>query len=198
MRHSIWIMFLALAACGGSGNGNGGGNNIPPVITAPTCGTTVPTSGSFTLSFRFVDEVEPNGDISTAYPANLATLATPEDRVGVILRGSINDTSDLVDTFSFTSSRTMPFFFKLCRASCNTGSGNDRDGNPDSLDVTIANFSVIDADGNVMMTTNGNNPAANYGGVCVEGGVITYIAVHADNTMGLAQEYRLSAIETLN
>ena len=102
-----------------------------------------------------------------------------------------------VDTFSFTSSRTIPFFFKLCEASCNTGSGNDKDGNPDSLDVTIANFSVLDADGNVMMTTNGNNPTKNYGEVCVEGGVITYIAVRADNTMSSDQEYRLSAFETL-
>ncbi len=191
MRYSIWIIFLALAACGGSGNG------IPPVII-PTCGTTVPTSGAFRISFPFVDEVEPNGDISTAYPVSLGTLAVPEDRVGTIVLGSINDTSDLVDTFSFTSSRTIPFFFKLCEASCNTGSGNDKDGNPDSLDVMLANLSVIDANGNVMMTTNGNNRTENYGEVCVEGGVITYIAVRADNTMSSDQEYRVSAFESFD
>ncbi len=199
MRHSIWIVFLALAACGGSGNGGGGSNAVgiitPPVGT-PSCGATVPTSGTFKMSFPFVNEVEPNDDISTANPANLPTPAVPEDRVGIIVLGSINDTSDLVDTFSFTSSRTKQFFFKLCEASCNTGSGNDKDGNPDGLDVTIANFSVLDADGKVMMTTNGNNPTENHGEVCVEGGVITYIAVHPDNTMNSDQEYRVSAFET--
>jgi hypothetical protein len=186
------IMLFVLAACGGSGSGNGNGGGTNP----STCGTTVPTSGSFRLGFGFVDEVEPNGDISTANPANLATLAVPEDRVGVIVQGDINDVTDLVDTFSFTSSRTIPFFFKLCEGSCNTHGGSDNEGNPDSLDVTIANFSVIDADGKVMLTTFGNNPSANYGEVCVEGGVITYIAVRADNTMSSDQEYRLSAFET--
>jgi hypothetical protein len=126
----------------------------------------------------------------------LGTLAVPEDRVGVVVRGNINDMTDLVDTFSFTSSRTIPFFFKLCEGSCNTHGGSDNEGNSDSLDVTIANFSVIDADGKVMLTTFGNNPSANYGEVCVEGGVITYIAVFADNTMSSDQEYRLSAFET--
>ena len=118
---------LVLSGCGGGGGSNAVGIITPPVGT-PTCGATVPTSGAFKITFPSVNEVEPNDDISTANPVNLPTPAAPEDRVGIIVLGSINDTSDLADTFSFTSSRTKQFFFKFCEASCNTGSGNDKDG----------------------------------------------------------------------
>ena len=121
---------------------------------------------------------------------------TTSDSVGLLINGNVHDTLDHVDTFSFTSSRTIKFFFKLCESSCNSGSGNDKNGNPDSLDISIAYFDVIDAAGNIMMSTQAKSSTENYIEMCVDGGVITYIKVVANDTMNAPQDYKITAFET--
>jgi hypothetical protein len=160
------------------------------------CGPADNTVFSGSIVFPIVSEVEPNDDISLAYGVTIPTPAQAGDRVGILIGGDVIDAIDGVDTFSFTSSRSKQFFFKLCEATCNTGSGNDKNGNPDSLDVSIVYFSVLDAAGNVLMTTQASNSTDNYGELCVDGGVITYIAVSANNTMNALQDYKISAFET--
>jgi hypothetical protein len=191
MRATIFLMCLLFAACSGGSGGKG------PPEGPIACGPADDTVYSGRLSFPIVSEVEPNDDTSMAYGVNMPTPAQPGDRIGVLLGGNVSDVSDAADIFAFTSSRSKQFFFKLCEASCNSGGGNDRNGNPDSLNTSIAYFSVLDAAGNEMMTTQANNPTANYGELCVDGGVITYIAVFANNTMSALQDYTLSAFETL-
>ena len=130
-----------------------------------------------------------------AYGVIIPTLGPTAHSVGLLIGGNIHDTLDRVDVFSFTSSRSIKFFFKLCESSCNSALGNDRDGNPDSLDNAIAYFDVLDAAGNIMMSTQANNSTDNYGEVCVDGGVITYIMVTANNTVTAPQDYRITAFE---
>jgi len=190
MRQSILIMCLLFAACGG-----GGGNNQPPHPVS--CGPADDTAFSGTQGFPIVSEVEPNDDTSMAYGVTIPTPAQSGDRVGILINGNLHDTLDDVDTFSFTSSRSKEFFFKLCESICNSASGNDKDGNPDSLDISIAYFDVLDAAGNIMMSTQGNNSTENYVALCVDGGVITYIMVVANNTMNAPQDYVITAFETL-
>jgi hypothetical protein len=191
MRVTIYLLCLLIAACSGGSGGNG------PPVGPIACGPADDTVFSGSVSFPIPLEVEPNDDISMAYGVNMPTPAQPEDRVGVLIRGDVSDVIDGADIFAFTSSRSKQFFFKLCESICNSGGGNDRNGIPDSLNTSIAYFSVLDAAGNVMMTTQANNPTENYGELCVDGGVITYIAVFANNTMNALQEYSLSAFETI-
>ena len=187
MRQSILFMCSLFAAC------SSGGNDSPPPPPQLCAGTGFVSGGNFSI----VSEVEPNDDISMAYGVTIPTPSSTANSVGIIIRGNVHDTLDRVDTFSFTSSRTIKFFFKLCESTCNVASGNDRDGNPDSLDISIAYFGVLDAAGNIMMSTQANNSTENYLELCVDGGVITYIMVAASNTMNAPQNYSISAFETL-
>ena len=190
MHRFILVMCLLLAACsGGSSSGP-----TPPILPPPLSCTG--TGLVDTTSFSLLSEVEPNDDISMAYGVTIPTPGpTTADSVGIAIGGNIHDTLDPVDTFSFTSSWSIKFFFKLCESTCNYASGNDRNGNPDSLDVSIAYFDVIDAAGNTMMSTQANNSTENYVEMCVDGGVITYIMVIANNTMNASQHYGISAFE---
>jgi hypothetical protein len=187
MKKFTYSLLLILAACGG--DGSGGGGTLPPL----ECDGTGPRSS---IGFPIVTEIEPNNDISTAFGVVVPT-PTASQSVGLLVLGSVHDTNDLVDTISFTSTRTIEYFVKLCEDSCNGGSGNDKDGNPDSLDTSVAYFDVLDASGMVIESTRTNISTENYTELCIEGGVITYIQVIANNTSNAPQDYRISAMETL-
>jgi hypothetical protein len=187
MRQLFLFISMLVAACGGGSNG---GSGPPPPAS---CAGTGPVGN---IAFPLVSEVEPNDDISMAFGVTIPTPGSTADSVGIIISGNVHDTLDRVDTFSFTSSRTIKFFIKLCESFCNIASGNDSNGNPDSLDVSIAYFDVLDADGNIMTSTLANSSTENYAELCVDGGVITYIMVAANNTMNVLQDYRITVFET--
>jgi len=159
------------------------------------CGGHVPNSGSFAVRVRFADEVEPNDDLSTANALYMPVPDAPEDLIGIVVQGSFDDTMDRVDTYSFTRERSRWLFVKLCGLSCVPGSETDSNGNPDSLPVSIAHFNVLNADGELIATTAGHSLTENYGELCIDVGVITYIEVHAYNTLGLVQHYWISVYE---
>jgi hypothetical protein len=173
----------------GCSSGNSDGRPPPPPLVCDGVGA------RDSIQFPIVTEVEPNNDISTAFGVAVPT-PTASQSVGLLILGSVHDTSDPVDTISFTSTRSIKYFVKLCEGSCNGGSGNDKDGNPDSLDTSIAYFDVMDASGMVIGSSLTNVSTENYTELCIEGGVITYIQVIANNTLNAAQDYRVSAMET--
>ena len=178
------IVCLAMSACSG---GSDGGGTLPP----QECDGTGPTSS---IRFPIVTEIEPNNDISTAFGVAIPT-PTADESVGLFVSGGVHDSLDPIDTISFTSSRTIKFFLKLCEDTCNIASGNDMNGNPDSLDTSIAYFDVLDAAGQIMTSTRTNASTENYAELCVEGGVITYIMVNANDTMDAIQDYNITAME---
>ncbi len=181
----LWL-YLPLLGCS---SGNSEGRPPPPPLVCDGVGA------RDSSQFPIVGEVEPNNDISTAFGVAVPT-PTASQSVGLLVLGNVHDTSDLVDTISFTSTRTIKYFVKLCEDSCNIGSGNDKDGNPDSLDISVAYFDVLDASWMVIGSTRTNVSTENYTELCIEGGVITYIQVIANNTLNAAQDYRISAMET--
>lgn len=177
-------------------------NYLHPLVV---CGAADDTVFSGIQVTRLVSEVEPNDDISMAYGVTIPTPTQPGDRVSIHIFGNVNDAADIADTFAFTSSRSKQFFFKLCEApppsplpvpTCNYFPGTG--SNSDSLNVSIAYFSVLDAAGNVLATTQANNSTENYVTTCVDGGVITYISVIANDTMNAPQDYVISASETFS
>jgi len=195
MRCWLSLACVVFASCGGPGGGGNGNKMAGDPSVSSSCGDSRPTTGGFRLSVRSQDEVEPNDDLSTAFAASLPVPAAPEDRVGFVVEGDIHDTTDRDDVIAFTSSRTHWFFIKLCESTCNTDSENDWYGNPDSLIAWVAHFRVLDADGRTIINTQLDNPLENYAEVCVDAGVVTYISIHANNTVNARQPYRMSAIE---
>ncbi len=118
--------------------GSGGSSPItttpPPPPEPPTTPPPPVDSAEFyPLIFELAYDVEPNDSISTASAANLATGQVPEQRVGFIVYGAINNLTDGVDTYAFTAARSRTFVFALAR----------RDPNG-ILDIVIAYFSVLD------------------------------------------------------
>lgn len=195
MRHLLCLACLAFAACSGGGQGCGGAGIAS---ASPGCSGGSPTSNAFKLSVHRGVEIEPNDDIATANAVYMPTPAAPEDIAGFVIGGTVHDTRDSTDIFSFTSLRARRIFFKLCESSCDTRFETDKDGNPDSLLVWAAYFDVLDADGRIIATTLGGNPIENYGDLYIDAGVIIYIAVHANDTFHVDQPYQISAFEMAN
>ncbi len=187
-RKQIVVLFLYLLLLGCSG-GDGNGNPPPPPLS---CDGTGPSGPSQIAIFT---EVEPNNDLASAFGVAIPT-PTADRGVGLLVGGTVHESADRIDVISFTSTRTIRFFVKLCEDSCNIGFGNDQNGNPDSLDTSIAYFDVMDASGMVIGSSLTNVSTENYTELCIEGGVITYIQVIANNTLNAAQDYRVSAMET--
>lgn len=168
--------------------------NPPPPPPPPTgCTGVGPVA---TLTLPIVQEVEPNDDTATAFPVPVPT--PPADgSVGLHVNGSVHDAQDPVDTISFTAPRTARYFFKLCGAACNIASGNNSNGDPDSLNTGIAHIDVLDAGGLTIGSTMMNTATENHMELCVGAGVITYIVVRATDTMNAVQGYQVTAIEDL-
>jgi hypothetical protein len=182
----ILVLCLCLSMLGcSSGSSNGG----PP---PPNCEG---VGARNVIVFPIVSEIEPNNDISNAFGVTVPT-PTASQSVGLLVLGSVHDSLDPIDTIAFTSTRTIKYFIKLCEDSCNGASGNDKDGNPDSLDTSIAYFDVLDATGMIMGSSSTNISTENYTELCIEGGVISYIQILARNTLNAAQDYKITAMET--
>jgi hypothetical protein len=192
---SIFVLslYLSLAACSG---GNEGGNARPPPPRPPPPPTCDGVGLVSSTRFPIVTEIEPNNDLSTAFGVSIPTPA-PDQSVGLLVGGSVYDSLDQVDTISFTSTRTIEFIVKLCEDICNSAAPNDKDGNPDSLDLSIAYFDVLDAAGSVVGSSRNNASTENYAGLRIEGGVITYVQVFARDTLSATQKYKLTAFKAL-
>jgi hypothetical protein len=176
----------------GCSGGSGDLDRLPPELPPPpACEGTGPVSSS---RFPIVTEVEPNIDLATAFGVVVPT-PTASQSVGLLVLGAVHDSLDQVDTISFTSTRTIEYFVKLCEDSCNSGGPNNKDGNPDSMDTAIAYFDVLNAAGSVIGSTRTNLATENYARLCVAGGVITYLQIVARDTMNAVQEYKITAME---
>jgi hypothetical protein len=184
----ILVLCLCLSMLGCSSGSSNGGPPPPP----PNCEG---VGARDSIRFPIVTEIEPNNDISNAFGVTVPT-PTASESVGLLVLGSVHDSLDPIDTIAFTSTRTIKYFIKLCEDSCNGGSGNDKDSNPDSLDTSIAYFDVLDATGMIMGSSSTNISAENYTELCIEGGVISYIQILARNTLNAAQDYKITAMET--
>ena len=176
----------------GCSSGSGNGNPPPPPPPPPlACEGTGAVSSS---RFPIVAEVEPNNDLASAFGV-VVPAPTASQSVGLLVLVNVNDSLDPVDTISFTSTRTIEYFVKLCEDRCNSAAPLNRDGNPDSLDTSIAYFDVLDSVGSVIGSTRTNAATDNYVGLCIPGGVITYLQIIARDTMSAPQDYKITAME---
>jgi hypothetical protein len=115
--------------------------------------------------------------------------AAPEQRVGFLVSGTINDSLDLIDTFSFTSSESRTLRVQLCVAGNICGATY-------RLGVATAFIEVRDQFGTMLWTTEDNQAVGNVLTIGADSGVLYCIAVVAENTSGNDMGYFLNVVET--
>ena len=164
---------LVLSACGG-----GGGKPGPPVGPGPIIGN---------LELNVVPEVEPNDDTSTATPLQVPNSPGRTNVAAGV--GDIHDTTDLIDTYSFTVNHSRRHTFQLCPNDCFVGSQNGNIG------LTVANFDVLDASGNVLFSTARDSTTGNLAELAMDAGVLYYVMVIAGNTANLELDYSINIID---
>jgi hypothetical protein len=162
-------------------------DNPPPVEPPPD---TEPEPNPDTWSLTYIVDLEPNDTLDTAQPATIATRTPQDEYVGFIVRGTVNGQSDVTDAFIFTASVSRDYRFNLCQENGCAQSGD--------IDVNKAFYRVLDQDGTVLLTTQGDELSRNATHMHIDAGVVYYITVMAGDTMGLDLEYRLSIAEIAN
>ncbi len=160
-------------------------NNTPSPTAAPP-----PDSAPAPFRFTVVVDVEPNDSISTASVATFPTRASPEQRVGFRVNGTINNLTDGIDTYAFTSALSRTLRFELCASgdSCfYTG----------RLDVGIASLRILDQFGNILWSSERDTVTGNFHEMQIDAGVLYYVMVLAEDIMNEDQDYLLNVVETI-
>lgn len=219
MRVAILAVFPLFAACGGGGgddssasNDNDGpgvnpiaciivllatGENVcadssdssPTALSSPPPSSPSPPSSGSEPSLHANQEFEPNGELANANLPSSATRSTPDQTVGWVVAGSINDVTDITDAYAFTPNQAREFYLSLCPPEGSTCSGNS------GIDTLTAFFRVLDQDGNVLLTSEADTDDGNRQRATFDAGVLYYLTVDAGDTMGVTVDYRLFVYE---
>lgn len=176
------------AACQSGGQATGSGGSTPPPSAPPQSSenTSPPQSGSG-ISALINDEMEPNDTVANANVMSYPTRGGSVSRIGWVAAGSISDSNDTVDYFSFTAPASWKYTLRLCPPSgslCGSTTG------PDTLTVY---FDVLDQDGNVLLSSQASDTNAHE--MAIDAGVIYYVRVVAGDTMGAEVDYDFQAFE---
>ena len=178
MKTLLLLCSIGLGACGG------GSSSPPDPGPGPIVGP-----GLLTGVIAITSEIEPNDDLTSANPLALPNPDPTVDFVGVVVNGSVNDVADTADNFSFTSTRTSVFVFKLCDDICATF---NRDG---TTEIASAYFEILDQTGTLLLSTQGDSVNGNYAERNIDAGVIYYARVRAEDTMSDAYGYSMIIVE---
>jgi hypothetical protein len=174
-------------ACGSSGSSSPPSSS-PPSSTPPP--STPPTSAGAALVIRHNNEFEPNGDLGNANLPSSPTRNSPDQEIGWNVDGSIDDVTDITDTFAFTPNQTRNYSLALCPPKSGICNGNT------GIDTLTAFFRVLDQDGNVLLTSEADTINGNRHGITLDAGVLYYVTVDAGDTMGVTVGYRIFVYET--
>jgi hypothetical protein len=170
---------FSIAACGGgSGGGNKGNGGPAPIPGFIFNGPPV---------VEVFVETEPNDTMATATPLPLTDTADIADIVIGI--GDVDTSSDIYDFYSFTVNHSRGHHFQLCASDCAIGA------NTGNVDVAAAYFDVLDAAGNILISTANDPGSGNIIEIELDAGVIYYVVVTAENTPPPFQFYSISLID---
>lgn len=174
---------------------DGGSSSKPSSVSqstgasaAPAAGSSIPSSGH---QIRGNQELESNDELANANLPLSPTRASSDTRIGWYVAGSIDDVTDTRDAFAFTPDQTSEYSIALCPpagSSCNNGT---------EIDSLTAFFTVLDQDGNVLLTSQADTDTGNNQQTTFDAGVFYYVTVDAGDTMGAVIDYRLFVYETI-
>ena len=181
------VCIIVFLATGGTTCGDS--SDSPPQSSAPQPSPPPAPSSSSAPLLHANEEFEPNGDLANANLPSSATRNTPDQTVGWVVAGSINDVTDITDAYAFTPNQTREFYLSLCPPEGSTCSGNS------GIDTLTAFFRVLDQDGNVLLTSEADTDDGNRHRTTFDAGVLYYLTVDAGDTMGVTVDYRLFVFE---
>jgi hypothetical protein len=165
-----------------SGSSSSGSTTSPPPPPPPP----PPSSGDGTIRILGQNEMEPNDSLINADPVDFSS--STESKVGFTVEGSVSDTDDIEDYFTFVRPRARTLRFQLCPPGvmiCESGV---------QVDTLTAWFDVLDQDGNVLASSQAAD--SNVLLLPVDAGISYYPRVVAGDTMATAVEYKFTAYET--
>jgi len=178
---------LSMSACGGSG----GGGNKPP-DNEPPGGGLPPIGTMISVTVTAQSEFEPNDSLVEAEARTMPVPGATADYVGFGVIGGVNDTTDLADFFLFTAHRDHIFTVQMCDSFFCEPVGN---GQP--IDTSVAYFEVLDQNGTLLMSSQGDITAGNHQEVSITAGLVYYLAVFPDDTVGATESYYIEMVEKL-
>jgi hypothetical protein len=154
IRKCVYFFLLTLVGCGGGGGGNG----------PPSSGDPPSIVGGITLFVTGQREIEPNNSIASADAHTFPAHGANADYVGFSVTGGVNDTADLADYFVFTASRTHVFTIRMCPSSCTPFNTID------IIDTSVAYFEVLDQNGVLLLSSQGETVAGNFQNINIDAG----------------------------
>jgi len=188
MKKCIYSFLLILAACGGGGNGNSAqspGGSPPPL------------GGVFTMHITGRTEIEPNNSLAEADAHTMPTHGAGADYVGFGVIGAVNDTADLADYFVFTASRAHVFTIRMWPSIMDNTPPCSPFNAIDNIDTSVAYFEVLDQNGVLLLSSQGDIAAGNFQSISIEAGVAYYLVVFAEDTVGATQSYCVETVEKI-
>lgn len=141
------------------------------------------------------NEIEPNNDLSEADAHTLPAHGSNADYVGFGVIGSVDDTTDPVDYFIFTVPRAHAFTIKMCPnvtggiPSCAPFSTTE------IIDTSVAYFEVLDQNGVLLLSSQGDIASGNFQEISLDGGVAYYLGGFAEDTVGATKHYVIETVE---
>jgi hypothetical protein len=79
----------------------------------------------------------------------------------------------------------------LCPSNCEPIFGGE------FIDTSVAYFEVLDQDGTLLLSSQGDTQAGNNQAVFISAGVVHYLAVFPEDTAGMSQRYNVEMVEKL-
>jgi hypothetical protein len=221
----LTILALTIAACGGGGGGDEPEQQPSPVNTSGTNtgggSSSGSTSGSSSDDFCHmaisvfwcddagssggstgstasavhskVSDTEPNNDLANAVVVHWPRTTSVDQRIGFGVEGAVNGVDDVADFFAFTPSRSADFFIKLCESEQLCGASGPDHG----LSVTSATVRILDQFGVEIFSEELQPGSATLFEMRFESGMLYYVVVVAEGTVGVERSYRLTVGESI-
>jgi hypothetical protein len=119
----------------------------------------------------------------------MAVHGPDADYVGFGVFGDVNDMTDTADYFLFTAARDHVFTVQTCPSFCRPA------GQEPGIDTSVAYFEVLDQNGTLLMSSQGDTVAGNYQTVSITAGLVYYLGVFAEDTVGATESYYVEVVE---
>jgi hypothetical protein len=164
-------------------------NATPTEPPAEDDGDTGSNPGTSTIGS--MSELEPNDTLGNAQPVVFPVPAPMDEYVAVKIYGTLNDLSDVVDSYILTVPASGDYRLSLCELE----TGCDQ---PRLMDVYAAFLRVMDQDGHVLFTSQADELGYNIVDMYLDAGVVYYLTVNAGDTLGVDLKYRLTISQLEN
>ena len=154
--------------------------NPPPASPPPP---PPPPPSSDIVQMKFHTEYEPNSTIDNANPVSFRA-ASPDEHIGMDIRGGVTQADDPADFFIFTPPRSGHFLVYLCSDTCSQSLQSDR-----------VYLMVYDQSQSTVASTPVGAVETQHLGVDLTAGLAYYVEVNGYNTGSTTEDYRLVIID---